>query len=141
MKVLKYNDFINEGFMTRTLNRHKFNSERLENKYPDIPEKINNCDTYRVINYPSYFFKINFEDEYMYIDFYCALHDPITERLCYVYQSVSSGEVPEFTKEIFDDYINDDHTSSDEEWETINSEDFIKCLNKTLDEISKKLWK
>ena len=35
MKVLKYNEFIEEGFMTRSLNRSKSTDKRIENKFTE----------------------------------------------------------------------------------------------------------
>ena len=132
---------MNEGFWKDGIKRAKDNIERLEDQLPPIPDKIKGIKTYRVIDFPEYFFTLDIADEMVFIDFYNIDHSPIDAKIGSMIQNFVVGEEPYFEEDDYKKHLSDDENeASNEEWKTMNDPKFISKFNATIYKLPKTTW-
>ena len=143
MKILNFEEYVNEGLWSKTLNRGRTGDVRLEDKLPPLPEGV-----FRVNNFPYYCFTLDLvsweffdddDDMNIYVNIYRAPfeEDKMIESIHYPFEE---GNCPQFDKTYYDKNLSNQTKGDEETTNVIKSNEFREALNETLLSLPKDTW-
>lgn len=135
--IKKFEEYISEDFWKTGIQRAKSNNKRMENKFPESFYKEK--DLHEVIGFDGYFISIGLKKHVCNLYVY---HEPNPEHIevmqCDMFMSFNK-ECPQF--EWYGDLNHSDflwagENTTDEEFDTIYTDEFVEAVNTTL----KNIW-
>ena len=130
--ILKFEEYIKEGFLSKTYDRYRTGEKRTEDKKPwdNIEDAHTISDEYQ------YYYILDIADGNVYIDIF---HYPKEDRIAYYIKEFEPGVCPEI--DIMDDYSVEDYDGLEyDEKVTLNNYDFRKALNNSLLNLPESTW-
>ena len=143
--IKKFEDYINEGFLSKTLGRTKSGEKRLEDKLLPLPEGV-----YRVNNFPEFCFILDLvrweffdddDDVNIYVNIYRTPFDEdSSEKIESIYYPFEEGKCPQFDKTYYDKNMTAQSHGDMKAIKVIESDEFRESLNETLLSLPKDTW-
>lgn len=133
--IKKFNEYIGEGFWKQGVNRAKSNEKRMENKYTYA--FISENDLHKVKGFEDYYISCYMHDGTLYVYIY---HEPNQEYIelakCSDYKHGCHQIM--WTDDLnFSDFCETNDGVTDEEFDTIYTEEFVDAANETIRELYK----